>query len=183
MLLLNSKLMMTMNMLKWIGEYLLPVMPLKHQSLLLYLVCQQLYYMMPKELKKFISRDCAVVLFFSWSAVAGFSIVHACVCVCVYYIFLTTCLVMVPPNILFHLYKYLFFVCDCIDLKAHIWGFIMQLQMFFPPYHIYVTWLFIMCVFMILFVCIFLKTHRWSSVCIFIIRESILLFSFILFLL
>ena len=104
-------------------------MPLKHQSLLLYLVCQQLYYMMPKELKKFISRDCAVVLFFSWSAVAGFSIVRACV----YYIFLTTCLVMGPPNILFHLYKYLFFVCDCIDLKAHIWGFIMQLQMFFSP--------------------------------------------------
>ena len=134
MLLLNSKLTMTMNMLKWIGvKYLLSVMPLKHQSLLLYLVCQQLYYMMPKELKKFISRDCAVVLFFSWSAVAGFSIVHACVCVCVYYIFLTTCLVMVPPNIPFHLYKYLFFVCDCIDLKAHIWGFIMQLQMFFSP--------------------------------------------------
>ena len=66
---------------------------------------------------------------------------------------------MVPPKILFHLYKYLFFVCDCIDLMAHIWGFIMQLQMFFPPYHIYVTWLFIMCVFMIIFVCIFLKTQ------------------------
>lgn len=40
---------------------------------------------------------------------------------------------MVPLNILLHLYEYLFLVCDGIDLKAHIWGFIMQLQMFFSP--------------------------------------------------
>lgn len=90
-------------------------MPLKHHSLHLLLVCQQLYYMMPKELKNFESRDCVVVLFFSWLAIAIFDLV---------YILLKICQVLWYQQNLFHLPNSWSLVHDCTRFKPHAWSFI-----------------------------------------------------------